>query len=134
MGLLGLALLALALLLAGGLAGYLTNVWLARRAEKERRRIPKQWPLDPRSMANSDECRVWRWLIRVFFDHYVMIKVPVTRFTFPRIPRAARGASDGRDLGRPRRGGQRVVRRGQGPRHRPSARLERASGARARTW
>ena len=35
-------------------------------------------------MANSEERRVWRWLIRVFFDHHVMIKVPVTRFTLPR--------------------------------------------------
>ena len=34
-------------------------------------------------MANSEECKVWRWLVRVFFDHYVMVKVPVTRFTFP---------------------------------------------------
>ena len=84
MGMVGLALSGLALLLSGALAGYFAKVWLARRAEQERRRIPKQWPLDARSMANSDECRVWRWLIRVFFDHYVMIKVPVTRFTFPR--------------------------------------------------
>jgi hypothetical protein len=35
-------------------------------------------------MANSEERRVWSWLIRVFFDHHVMIKVPVTRFTLPR--------------------------------------------------
>ncbi len=35
-------------------------------------------------MANSEERKVWRWLERVFFDHHVMIKVPVTRFTLPR--------------------------------------------------
>jgi hypothetical protein len=35
-------------------------------------------------MANSAECQVWRWMGRVFFDHHVMIKVPVTRFTLPR--------------------------------------------------
>ena len=35
-------------------------------------------------MANSQERKVWRWLVRVFFDHHVMIKVPVTRFTLPR--------------------------------------------------
>ena len=35
-------------------------------------------------MANSQERKVWRWLGRVFFDHHVMIKVPVTRFTMPR--------------------------------------------------
>jgi hypothetical protein len=35
-------------------------------------------------MANSQERKVWRWLVRVFFDQHVMIKVPVTRFTLPR--------------------------------------------------
>ena len=35
-------------------------------------------------MANSEERKVWRWLARGFFDHHVMIKVPVTRFTLPR--------------------------------------------------
>ena len=35
-------------------------------------------------MANSEERKVWRWLLRVFSDHHVMIKVPVTRFTLPR--------------------------------------------------
>lgn len=70
--------------LAGLFAGVLGSRWWAARAAKARRRIPKHWPLDPRTMANSEECKVWRWLIRVFFDHYVMIKVPVTRFTFPR--------------------------------------------------
>ena len=35
-------------------------------------------------MANSEERKVWRWLERVFFDHHIMIKVPVTRFTLPR--------------------------------------------------
>jgi hypothetical protein len=35
-------------------------------------------------MANSEERKVWRWLVRVFFDHHVMIKAPVTRFTLPR--------------------------------------------------
>jgi hypothetical protein len=70
--------------LLGMMAGVGANRWSTRRAAKARRRIPQHWPLDPRSMANSEECRVWRWLIRVFFDHYVMIKVPITRFTFPR--------------------------------------------------
>ena len=35
-------------------------------------------------MANSQERKVWRWLVRVFFDHHVMVKIPVTRFTMPR--------------------------------------------------
>lgn len=70
--------------LVGIVAGVLGSLWWARRAARTRKRIPKHWPLDPRSMTNTEESRVWRWLIRVFFDHYVMIKVPVTRFTFPR--------------------------------------------------
>jgi hypothetical protein len=68
----------------GTFAGVFGSAWRTRRATKARRRIPKHWPLDARTMANSEECKVWRWLIRVFFDHYVMVKVPVTRFTFPR--------------------------------------------------
>jgi hypothetical protein len=65
-------------------AGILGNRWWARRAAKARRRIPRRWPLEPRAMANSEERKVWRWLVRVFFDHHVMVKVPVTRFTLPR--------------------------------------------------
>jgi hypothetical protein len=78
-GLMFPGLLALALC-----AGILGNRWWTRRAAKARRRIPKHWPLEPRGMANSEERKVWRWLVRVFFDHHVMVKVPVTRFTLPR--------------------------------------------------
>lgn len=68
----------------GMLAGTLGCLWWARRAARQRRRIPTHWPLDPRRMASSAECLVWRWLDRAFIDHHVMIKVPVTRFTLPR--------------------------------------------------
>ena len=75
----------------GGLAslvclglGALIQAWWMRKLARERRRIPKRWPLSPRTLANSEERRVWRWLIRAFFDHHVMIKIPVTRFTLPR--------------------------------------------------
>src|SRR5512133_2767038 len=67
----------------GTLAGVLGSLWWARRAARQRRRIPKHWPLDPRRMANSADCQVWHWLNRVFFDHHVMIQAPVTRFTKP---------------------------------------------------
>jgi hypothetical protein len=70
--------------LVGISAGILGNLWWTRRLAKERRRIPRHWPLDPRRMVSSAESRVWRWLSRVFFDHHVMIKVPVTRFTMAR--------------------------------------------------
>jgi hypothetical protein len=65
-------------------AGVLGNRWWTDRAAKARRRIPQQWPLEPRAMANSQERKVWRWLDRVFFDQHVMVKIPVTRFTLPR--------------------------------------------------
>lgn len=69
---------------AGALAGVVGRVWWTRHAARQRKRIPSYWPLDPRRMASSAECLVWRWLCGVFDDHHVMIKVPVTRFTLPR--------------------------------------------------
>lgn len=74
----GLALLVCLLL------GAFLHSWWARRRAHERRRIPRQWPLSPRVLANSKERQVWRWLSRAFFSHHVMIKLPVTRFTMPR--------------------------------------------------
>jgi Protein of unknown function (DUF2726) len=73
-----------AALLMCALAGAMVHGWWLRRQARERRRIPKRWPLSPRVLANSEERRVWRWLARAFFDHHVMIKIPVTRFTLPR--------------------------------------------------
>ena len=70
--------------IAGMAVGAFGCLWRARRIARQRKRIPKHWPLDSRLMANTEECKVWRWLSRVFFDHHVMIKVPVTRFTLPR--------------------------------------------------
>ena len=72
------------LALVGLFAGILGNRWWARREAQARRRIPRHWPLNPRALANSEERRVWRWMLRVFFEHQVMVKVPVTRFTLPR--------------------------------------------------
>ena len=65
-------------------AGAMANGWWHRRTAREKRRIPRQWPLAPRALANSEERYLWRWLARVFFDHHVMVKLPVTRFTMPR--------------------------------------------------
>jgi hypothetical protein len=72
------------LALAGLACGVLLHHAWTVRAARARRRIPRHWPLDPRPMANSDERRVWRWLARVFLEHHIMVKVPVTRFTMPR--------------------------------------------------
>lgn len=75
-----LAVLVPALLALGAV---LHRMWADRQA-RERRRIPKHWPLSTRALANSEEARVWHWLARAFYDHHVMIKLPVTRFTLPR--------------------------------------------------
>lgn len=71
------------LLLALG-AGALANRLWTRQGAKKRKRIPRHWPLDPRALTNSEERKVWLWMNRVFFDHHVMLKMPVTRFTLPR--------------------------------------------------
>jgi hypothetical protein len=61
----------------------LHRAWANHKA-REHRRIPKHWPLSSRAIANSEEARVWHWLARAFYDHHIMIKLPVTRFTLPR--------------------------------------------------
>jgi hypothetical protein len=70
-------------LVLGALAGIFGSLYVERRRAKVRRRIPTHWPLDPRNIVSSAERRVWHWLNRVFFDHHIMVKLPVTRFTLP---------------------------------------------------
>jgi hypothetical protein len=69
--------------LAGVAVGVLLHIWWIKRVAIAKRRIPRQWPLTVRSLVNSKERRVWRWLVRAFLDHHVMVKMPVTRFTMP---------------------------------------------------
>lgn len=69
---------------AGAVVGALLWAWLTGRSARRRKMIPKRWPLNPRVLANTEERKVWRWLTQSFSDHYVMIKIPVTRFTLPR--------------------------------------------------
>ena len=57
---------------------------LDRPDRKRSPSYPKHWPLTPRAIVNSEEVRVWHWLSRAFYDHQIMIKLPVTRFTVPR--------------------------------------------------
>ena len=70
------------LVLAAGVCGY--QAW-ASRAAGQPQRIPSRWPLRVRTLVNSEELRVWRWLKRAFpeSDLHIMIKMPVTRFTLP---------------------------------------------------
>lgn len=58
------------------------TMWM-RRAAKIQKRIPRHWPLTPRLVANTEEQRVWTWMNKVFFDHHILLKLPVTRYTMP---------------------------------------------------
>ena len=80
-------LLAVLGVLAGiaGIGFYLAQRKRAR-ARPVQRRLPRQWPLNPRPLANTAERRVWHWLRQVFPDHQVLPKLPLTRFTMPRDP------------------------------------------------
>ncbi len=70
--------------MVGMVLGALLCLYMTRRVARKRRMIPKRWPLNPRVLANSQERKVWRWLCQTFFDHHVMIKIPVIRFMLPR--------------------------------------------------
>lgn len=83
------AILLAALGLLAGIAG--VSLYLVQRSRTQarspaRRRLPQQWPLNPRPLANTAERRVWHWLEQVFPGHHIMVKIPVTRFTSPREP------------------------------------------------
>lgn len=77
----GLSLMVVALVCSVlGAACY--RAW-ARRMALNQRRIPEQWQLRARPLFTSVERTVWHWLKRVFFDHQVLLKVPVIRFLLP---------------------------------------------------
>ena len=54
-----------------------------RLAHPKLHRIPERWPLTTRPMVNSQERKTWLWLSKAMFDHHILIKLPVTRFTAP---------------------------------------------------
>lgn len=70
-------------LLFGIVLGVIFHAWRQHRINLSKRRIPRQWPIGSRSIVNSRERRAWRWITRVFSDHQVLVKMPVTRFTLP---------------------------------------------------
>jgi len=76
-------LLAVLLPVVAVAGAWLQRVWTARSV-RARRKLPEHWPLAIRSVVNSEEARVWHWLSRAFYDHHILIKLPVTRFTLPR--------------------------------------------------
>ena len=75
--------LAAAAIVAGFTAGILVAARMAKRTARLKRQAPKQWPLSPRAIINSEERKIWRWLELAFVDYSVMVKLPVTRFSIP---------------------------------------------------
>ena len=76
-------LIAAAAALAGIVLGAAVRTLWMRWVAKRQRRIPLHWPLNARLVANTEEQRVWVWINKVFFDHHILVKLPVTRFTLP---------------------------------------------------
>jgi hypothetical protein len=72
-------------MLASSVLGAFAYARWQQKKELAKRRIPRKWPLAVRALVNSRERRAWRWLVRAFLDHHVMIKLPVTRFTMPQV-------------------------------------------------
>ncbi len=64
-------------------AGMAFRAWQVRRREAAQLRIPVPWPLEARPLVNTGEEQVWDWLRHTFYDHLIMVKVPVLRFTIP---------------------------------------------------
>lgn len=77
------SLLMVVMLAGAGLGAIFYRVSAARSATNQRR-IQEQWQLRARPLFTSKERTVWHWLERVFFDHHVMVKIPVIRFLLPR--------------------------------------------------
>ena len=67
--------------LLGLLVGVTLLYWRNKLAGRQTRRIPKQWPLKLRPLVSNREKRVWVWLAKIMFDHQILVKLPVTRFT-----------------------------------------------------
>ena len=75
--------MGLAYFLAGLAAGAAAYYVFLRRQRRAQRRIPAQWPLQARPLLNSTERAIWSWMERVFADHKLFAKLPITRFTTP---------------------------------------------------
>ncbi|MDO5088002.1 MAG: DUF2726 domain-containing protein [Comamonadaceae bacterium] len=77
------AVLILAALLAA--AGLVLFRRMQKTAERSKaRKVPRQWPLNPRLVVNTAERAVWLHLQEAFPDAIIMVKMPVTRYTTPR--------------------------------------------------
>ena len=75
--------MAIITLLIGAILGISITLWLNRKPADVRHALPTEWPLTPRALVSSHERKVWLWLSKVMFDHQILIKLPVTRFSMP---------------------------------------------------
>ncbi|MDT8990368.1 hypothetical protein RQP54_05765 [Curvibacter sp. APW13] len=75
--------MGIAYFLVGIGAGALAYYFYLRHHKRQQRRIPRQWPLKARPLLNTTERATLGWVHRVFPDHQIFVKLPVTRFTAP---------------------------------------------------
>ena len=78
-----IVLTALAALVLGCALGALGYRARAAGLAKNKRRIPLKWQLESRPLFTDAERKTWQWLKRAFFDHHVLVKIPVIRFLLP---------------------------------------------------
>lgn len=84
------AILVLTALLAA--AGLLIFRRMQKMAEHQKtRKLPRQWPLNPRLVVSTAERAVWQHLREAFPDATILVKLPVTRYTTPRSREEAKG-------------------------------------------
>ena len=69
---------------SGMVVGVAAQRILASRAASKLQRIPLKWQLQARRLFTDMEGLVWLKLKRDFFEHHVLLKVPVIRFLYPR--------------------------------------------------
>ena len=74
---------ALGLALSAVLGAIACGWWLRRQA-RQRMIPPNRWPVNSRDIVNTQERKTRGWLNHIFFDHEVLVKLPVTRFTLPK--------------------------------------------------
>lgn len=67
----------------GTFVGAASCHYLLARSARQKKRIPAKWQLRARPLFSDVERTVWRWLRQVFFDHQLLLKVPVVRFLSP---------------------------------------------------
>ena len=70
-------------LLAGAVLGAVSYRLYQAQQANAKMHLPARWPLTSRVLVTNEEHEVLKWLVGVFHDHLVMVKLPVLRFTVP---------------------------------------------------